>query len=157
MILGYLSVEELYEFIQSPDYKEYQDSATEAYGLTYGNIVIFARGYKVNGDFTNLGYMINFHDFTTFTKFPAAFNKYVKNIRIDFSRFNRLSNEIDHYLSVIQFYSSKTLNRIEIRRATQLDLRYLQTISFPNVGELSFFRSKFKDQILDLKRAFPQM
>lgn len=158
IILVHLSIEELFDFAQIADFKEYRDLAAEAYGSTHSNSIILVKGYEMNRELLHQNNMIQFKGFKTFSTFLSTFKKYVKNVRIDFSRFDRLKNERGPYLNEIELHSAKSLNRIEIRRSNELDMKHIATMSFPNVEEVAFFGCFFGSySTLDLRNVFPNV
>lgn len=153
IILGYLSVQELFEFTQNPEFAEYHQLAIEAYGLTYGNTPVFFTGSNKVRPSTH-DYFINVREFDSFSLFLSTFNKYIRSIKIDFSQIHRF--DLFNLLNEIEYYS-ETLNRIEFRRFNSHQFKHIETIAFSNVKELSIFGCSFDNEYIESKYTFPSV
>lgn len=156
IILENFSPKELFEFIKSDNFTEYNQLAIEAYSVAYGNIAIFAKGSSsTDPDFTCTNHEILFTRVESSISFIDIFKKHIKNLKIDFRSFQ--GNELFDFLHAVTENCAKTLTRLEIRNIYSLELDEIRKMSFPNVEELKFFSCYFRDQVLDFRQVFSKV
>lgn len=156
MILKNFSPKELFEFIKSDQFTEYNHLAIEAYGVTYRDLIIHIKGFLSNDpNFIITNDEILFTHIDTFISFVDIFKNYIKNLKIDFRTFQ--ADELYTFLQAITKNLSKTLTRLEIRNIYGRELDVIKKMSFPNVEELSFFSCYFQNYTFSLKNVFSKV
>lgn len=156
IILEYLTPKELLIFNQYESLKESHCLAVEAFGSVYRGAKISLVGLKVNEslDFivSNDAKEISFTNVDTFITFAKVFEKYIKNLKIDFSTFE--CDDTTKIITNLRSNFAENLTRLEIRKS-EFDI--VREISFPNLEELSFFNCYFLDRPFDLHQFFPKV
>lgn len=158
MVLEKLSAKELYDFTQVNELSIYHELAIEAYGKSYGNIQVHFK----DGNGTDFIYRknpsgISFSNVTTFLNHLITFNRYIKNVHINFALMT--PDEIHSVLSEIGRSTASTMTRLEIHFDTHKTnaIEMIKRMSFPNVEELSFHLCSFKNPVTNLSTVFPKL
>lgn len=156
-ILGYLSPNDLFDFIKTETFKEYHHLAVEAYGSFYGDTKISIVGSYTNGldfDYSIEDDQISFNKIDTFTTFADVFNKFIKNLKVEFDSF--AAGDLSKFIDTITKNCVKTLTRFEMHSFTG-ELGIFDGILFSNVIELSMFNCYFPVESIDLHEIFPKV
>lgn len=154
IILCYLSVSELFEFIQNEEFAAYHELAAEAYGQIYGEWTVMVKDHRyITGKgFTVSNGEVHFGNTTKFITFLLSFNRHIKSLKIEFSSFAEL-HDVIAAISIC----AKTLTKFDIRYTHDNDFDFIKNISFPNVEELVLWANNFRDYVLDLNETFPNV
>lgn len=156
MILTYLTPKHLFDFAQCKQFAEYHVLAAEAYGLCYKDLAVTAKGLEKAGvDFVRDKNAISFRNITVLRSFLRTFNKYVRNVKMDFSPLD--TNDLLELIDTIKENCANSLTRFEMRNIFRGELKLLQNMSFANVEEVSFFNCDIRAESVQLTQLFPKV
>lgn len=157
------SVKELFDLIQSKQYKQHRKLAAEVYGSKYGHIPVQGVHYNLD-DIEAFDHIIYIGKVGTFIDFLNAFKGHIKNIKLNIQETVYRSEENrDHIIpsifASIRENCAANLTHFELLNDNSEYINDLKDIAFPNVEELSLYNCALYNNKgeMDVKAAFPNV